>query len=142
MGYPRARTREASAAAAPLIPLPFRIATEVEPRGRSGLAGALAGLAGLCLAAASARAWWITGFASIAAPTTTSPISSSVAIPAATTAIVRQEWLWGLDRACSTGIARFAAAAPDPSRRAWRNGRTDQHATKVQAPKTHHCRTM
>ena len=92
--YPRARTREASAAAAPETPLPFRIVTEIEPRGRSG---SDLRLRAWCFAdggcfAASERARCMTGLAISATPTITSPSSSSVAIPAATTAIVRQGW--------------------------------------------------
>ena len=58
--------------------------------------------------AASAIAWCAIGFATSATPTTTRPSSSSMASPAATTAIVRQGW-WrsgpgglGCGRTCST----------------------------------------
>ena len=88
--YPRVRTCEAVAAAAPAIPLPFRMVTRTTRRARIGVVGAF-GFAGAaaCLMAA-ARAFWATGLAMSAVPTTTRPSSSRVATPAATTAIVRQ----------------------------------------------------
>ena len=88
--YPRARTREASVAAAPATPLPFRIVTEVRRRGSSGSIGS--GL-GFVTAGVFADAWAIArcaiGFATSATPTITRTSSSSVATPAMTTAIVR-----------------------------------------------------
>src|SRR4051812_44342307 len=114
MRYPLARTRAASAAAAPAIPFPFRTVTRTEWRGRIGRAGALwAAGAGLF---AAARAFSATGLAISAVPVMTSPIRSSVATPAATTAMVRQGWpVGGLGMTCSTGSIGFAARRLDPS---------------------------
>ena len=83
--------------------MPFSTVTETRRRGSSGPTFVAAGFfttAGFAAAArASFWAWWRTGFASSAIATISSPTSSSIAIPVATTAIVRHgcEWPLGPD---------------------------------------------
>src|SRR5205823_14603353 len=107
---------EAVEAAAPATPFPFSTVTVVERRGNKGRAAAFvsAGEEVACLDVA-ARAPWSIGLARSAAAAITSASSSRVAIPAATTAMVRHGWREADDNACSTGSIGFAAAGLDPS---------------------------
>src|ERR1051325_3851053 len=96
------------------MPFALSTVTRTDLRGSRGRAfGGVASAVACFTTAARARA--AIGFASSAVPATTRPTSSSVAIPAATTAIVRQEWRVGFGKTCSTGSIGFAACLLDPS---------------------------